>query len=83
MRIGLTVKVFVCMFMLNCNAMSDTNLLLKRLQAFEFLCGLEANVLLRLAENSAWKVFAPDAVVFWVGDVESNLLYLQYGLLKI
>lgn len=69
--------------MLNCNAMSDTNLLLKRLQAFEFLRGLDPDVLLQLAESSTWKVFAPDAVVFWEGDVESSLFYLQYGSLKI
>ena len=69
--------------MLNCNAMSDTNLLLKRLQAFEFLRGLDPDVLLQLAESSTWKVFTPDAVVFWEGDVESSLFYLQYGSLKI
>lgn len=69
--------------MLNCNAMSDTNLLLKRLQVFEFLRGLDPDVLLQLAESSTWKVFTPDAVVFWEGDVESSLFYLQYGSLKI
>jgi CRP/FNR family transcriptional regulator len=28
-------------------------------------------------------VFAPNAVVFWEGDVEPNLFYLQYGSLKV
>lgn len=30
-----------------------------------------------------WKVFDSEAVVFWEGDTESNLYYLQYGLLKV
>jgi CRP/FNR family transcriptional regulator len=61
----------------------QTDILLKRLQNFEFLRGLEDETLAQLAKNAAWKVFAPDAVVFWEGDSESNLYYLQYGLLKI
>jgi len=57
--------------------------LFKRLQTFEFLHGLDAETLSTLAKNSTWKVFAPDAVVFWEGDTESNLYYLQYGSLKV
>ena len=30
-----------------------------------------------------WKVFPPNAVIFWEGDSEVNLYYLQYGSLKI
>jgi len=59
------------------------DILLKRLQNFEFLRGLDDETLAQLAKNAAWRVFAPDAVVFWEGDSESNLYYLQYGLLKI
>ncbi len=58
-------------------------LLLKRLKAFEFLRGLDEQTLDRLAKNAAWKVFADNAVVFWEGDTESNLYYLQYGWLKV
>lgn len=61
----------------------QTDILLKRLQTFEFLRGLDKETLSNLAGNSAWKVFAPDAVVFWEGDTESNLYYLQYGSLKV
>ncbi len=61
----------------------QTDILLKRLQTFEFLRGLDKETLSRLAQNSIWKVFAPDAVVFWEGDTESNLYYLQYGSLKV
>jgi CRP/FNR family transcriptional regulator len=59
------------------------DLLLKRLQTFEFLRGLERKTLAALAESAVWKVFPPDAVVFWEGDVEANLYYLQYGSLKV
>ncbi len=55
----------------------------KRLQNFDFLRGVDTAALTRLAESATWKVFAPDAVIFWEGDVESNLYYLQYGLLKV
>ena len=41
--------------------MTDPFPLLKRLQPFEFLRDL--------AENTVWKVFAPNAVIFWEGDV--------------
>lgn len=61
----------------------QTDILLKRLQTFEFLRGLDKETLFRLAQNSTWKVYAPDAVVFWEGDTESNLYYLQYGSLKV
>jgi len=57
--------------------------LLKRLQAFEFLHGLNHETISALANSAAWKVFPPNAVVFWEGDTESNLYYLQYGSLKV
>jgi CRP/FNR family transcriptional regulator len=62
---------------------APSNPLLKRLQSFDFLRGLDTPTLTRLAESAAWKVFAPDAVVFWEGDTESNLYFLQYGSLKV
>src|SRR5574339_610545 len=61
----------------------QTSILLKRLQTFDFLRGLDQESLARLAAGAIWKVFPPDAVVFWEGDVESNLFYLQYGSLKV
>ena len=61
---------------------AQAGLLLKRLQSFEFLRGLDDSSLQRLAQSASWKVFLPNAVVFWEGDVESNLFYLQYGSLK-
>jgi CRP/FNR family transcriptional regulator, dissimilatory nitrate respiration regulator len=60
-----------------------TDTLLKRLQTFEFLRGLDIETLSVLAKSATWKVFAPDAVVFWEGDTETNLYYLQYGSVKI
>lgn len=57
--------------------------LLKRLQTFDFLQSLDAATLNRLAQSGTWKVFPPDAVVFWEGDTESNLYFLQYGSLKV
>ena len=60
----------------------QTSILFKRLQAFDFLRGLDDETLKRLAESAIWKVLPPDAVVFWEGEVESNLFYLQYGSLK-
>lgn len=33
--------------------------------------------------GAIWKVFAADEVVFWEGDTESSLYYLQYGMLKV
>src|SRR5574339_201464 len=61
----------------------QTSILLKRLQTFDFLRGLDQESLARLAAGAIWKVFPPDAVVFWEGDVESNLFFLQYGSLKV
>lgn len=61
----------------------QNDILLKRLQTFEFLRGLDNKALSLLAENAVWKVFAPDAVVFWEGETETNLFYLQYGSLKV
>jgi CRP/FNR family transcriptional regulator len=61
----------------------QTDILLKRLQTFEFLRGLEYETLVVLAKSAMWKVFPPNAVVFWEGDTESNLYYLQYGSLKV
>lgn len=60
----------------------QNNILLKRLQDFEFLRGLDHETIEALAKSAVWKVFAPHAVVFWEGDTESNLYYLQYGSLK-
>ena len=59
------------------------DILLKRLQNFEFLRGLDQEALSALAESSVWRVYAPDSVVFWEGDTETNLFYLQYGSLKV
>jgi len=58
------------------------DILLKRLQTFEFLRGLDPETLAVLAKSAVWKVFPADAVVFWEGDMETNLYYLQYGSLK-
>jgi CRP/FNR family transcriptional regulator len=60
----------------------QTDILLKRLQTFDFLRGLDQEALTLLARNAKWKVFPADAVVFWEGDLETSLYYLQYGLLK-
>jgi CRP/FNR family transcriptional regulator len=59
------------------------DLLLKRLQNFEFLRGLRNETLLELANSARWKVYPPDAVIFWEGDIETHLFYLQYGWLKV
>jgi CRP/FNR family transcriptional regulator len=61
----------------------QTDILIKRLGSSEFLRGLDETALALLARNAAWKVFAPEAVVLWEGDNETNLCYLHYGLLKI
>jgi CRP/FNR family transcriptional regulator len=63
--------------------MMQTETLFKRLQTFEFLRGLDDQTLAGLAKNAVWRVFQPNAVVFWEGDVECNLYYLQYGWLKV
>jgi CRP-like cAMP-binding protein len=60
----------------------QTDILLKRLHDFEFLHGLDHVPLAALAKSVTWKVFPPNAVVFWEGATESNLYYLQYGSLK-
>ncbi|MFT3894212.1 MAG: Crp/Fnr family transcriptional regulator [Anaerolineales bacterium] len=61
----------------------QTDILFKRLQTFEFLRGLDNSTLTALAESATWKVFTPNTVVFWEGDVESYLFFLQYGSLKV
>ena len=63
--------------------MNNSALLFKRLQNFEFLQGLGPDSLQNLANSAVWKVFPPNAVIFWEGDTESNLYYLQYGSVKI
>jgi len=62
---------------------ADKSILLKRLQTMDFLQGLDDAVLQNLTEHSVWKIFPPDSVVFWEGDVEPRLFYLQYGSLKV
>ncbi len=62
---------------------SQTHILLKRLQTFDFLHGLNKTTLASLAASATWKVFSPNSIIFWEGDVESNLFYLQYGSLKV
>ena len=64
------------------SAMTDPSLLLKRLHDFDFLRGLDIETFTALANSAVWKVFPPNAVIFWEGDTESNLYYLQYGSLK-
>lgn len=61
----------------------QTDLLLKRLKTFEFLRGLETETLVDLARSAIWKVYPPDAVIFWEGDIETHLFYLQYGWIKV
>jgi CRP/FNR family transcriptional regulator len=65
------------------NNSMQSDVLLKRLQTFDFLRGLDQETLAVLAKSAVWKVFPPDAVVFWEGDMEANLYYLQYGSLKV
>jgi len=60
----------------------QNDILLKRLKNAELLRGLDDNSYLQLAQSGVWKVFDANAVVFWEGDVETNLYYLQYGSLK-
>ena len=45
------------------NQSITSNALLKRLQTFEFLRGLDHEILATLAKSAVWKVFASDAVV--------------------
>ena len=60
----------------------NTDILLKRLKNAELLQGLDDESLSQLANSGVWKVYQPNEVVFWEGDVESHLYYLQYGSLK-
>lgn len=57
--------------------------LLKRLETFEFLRGLDYATLIELSKSAVWKIYPPDAVIFWEGDLENHLFYLQYGWLKV
>lgn len=61
---------------------TNADLFLKRLRASEFLHGLDESALRQIAESAAWKVYPPNAVIFWEGDNESNLYFLQYCSLK-
>lgn len=58
-------------------------MLLKRLHSLDFLRGVNDDSLKQLAESAAWAVYPPNVVIFWEGDVEANLFYLQYGSLKV
>jgi len=60
----------------------QNDILLKRLKNTELLQGLDGKALSQLAQSGVWKVFDANAAVFWEGDVETNLYYLQYGSLK-
>jgi CRP/FNR family transcriptional regulator len=62
---------------------ATSDALLKRLRTFDFLRGLGDDTLKQLAESAVWRVYPPNAVIFWEGENESNLFYLQYGLLKV
>lgn len=57
--------------------------LLKRLMSFEFLKGLPQKIVRELAGSAAWKIYEPGTIIFWEGDIETNLFYLQYGWLKV
>lgn len=59
------------------------NILLNRLRTFEFLRGLDDKTLTELSHSAVWKIYPPDAVIFWEGDIETHLFYLQYGWLKV
>lgn len=61
----------------------SSNMLLKRLHSLDFLRGVNDDSLKQLAESAAWAVYPPNVVIFWEGDVEANLFYLQYGSLKV
>ena len=61
----------------------QTNILLRRLHTFEFLRGLDDEALKKLSASAVWKVFPPNAVVFWEGGNEWSLYFLQYGSLKV
>lgn len=57
--------------------------LFRRLKTLEFLRGVDDRTLADLAESAVWKVFPADAVIFWEGEIETHLFYLQYGWLKV
>ncbi|MDP1545299.1 MAG: Crp/Fnr family transcriptional regulator [Anaerolineales bacterium] len=61
----------------------QTDILLNRLRNFEFLRGLDPDTLAVLSKSAVWRVFPPNAVLFWEGETESNLYYLHYGSLKV
>ncbi len=61
----------------------QADLLVKRLKTFDFLRGLKDDTLVELAQSAVWKIYAPGARVFWEGDIETHLFYLQYGWLKV
>lgn len=63
--------------------MNQTDILFRRLQSFEFLRGIELESLSTLAASAIWKIYPADSVVFWEGDTETHLFYLQYGWLKV
>lgn len=63
--------------------MNQTDILFRRLQTFEFLRGIEPESLSTLAASAIWKIYPADSVVFWEGDTETHLFYLQYGWLKV
>ena len=65
------------------NSPLQLDLLIKRLQSIQFLSSLEEETLRELARKAVWKIYPPDAVIFWEGDTETNLFYLQYGWLKV
>ncbi len=57
--------------------------LIKRLKTFPFLRGLSDDSIAGLAQSASWKVFPANAVIFWEGETENHLYYLQYGWLKV
>lgn len=62
---------------------AQIHVLQKRLKNLEFLRGLDDETLKEMAESAVWKIYPPDTVVFWEGDIETNLFYLHYGWLKV
>jgi len=63
--------------------LAQRDILFKRLQTFDFLRGIEQETLSALAASAVWKVTPADGVIFWEGDIETHLFYLQYGWLKV
>lgn len=58
------------------------DVLFKRLQALDLLKGLDSTSLTLLAESATWKVLAPNSVVFWEGEINPYIYFVQYGSLK-